>query len=170
MNNEKFDFGYGPVAAHKHPNGGGWVADSATVAETAYVGERARVYGNAQVYGNARVYNSAQVCSNALVYGNALVCDSAQVYDNAVVYGNAQVCGNALVYGLCSRTPVVVSGYEYVVTIQDEIVSVGCKTITITDLEDTSKLFPEENCPELRKAGTIISWLARLHCSKNDIK
>ena len=33
-----YDFGNGPVAAHKHPNGGGWVADSA------------KVYGNAVVY------------------------------------------------------------------------------------------------------------------------
>ena len=33
-----FDDGEGPVAAHRHPNGGGWVADSATVAESAFVG------------------------------------------------------------------------------------------------------------------------------------
>ena len=32
-----FDDGNGPVPAHKHPNGGGWVADTATVDETAYV-------------------------------------------------------------------------------------------------------------------------------------
>jgi len=25
----KFDFGAGPVPAHKHKNGGGWVADTA---------------------------------------------------------------------------------------------------------------------------------------------
>lgn len=24
-----FDFGFGPVPAHWHPNGGGWVADTA---------------------------------------------------------------------------------------------------------------------------------------------
>lgn len=35
-----FDFedGNGPVPAHQHSNGGGWVADTATVADTAYVG------------------------------------------------------------------------------------------------------------------------------------
>jgi len=28
------DFGSGPVPAHQHKNGGGWVADTAFVAET----------------------------------------------------------------------------------------------------------------------------------------
>ena len=71
-----FDFGTGPVPAHKHPNGGGWVADTATVSETAYVGPDARVYGNAVVSGNARVYSKAWVYGNARVYGDALVCDN----------------------------------------------------------------------------------------------
>ena len=46
-----FDFGdgKGPVSAHQHVNGGGWVADTAFVAETAYVGPDARVYGDAEV-------------------------------------------------------------------------------------------------------------------------
>ena len=47
-----FDFGKGPVPAHQHSNGGGWVADTATVSETAYVGPNARVSGNAKVFDN----------------------------------------------------------------------------------------------------------------------
>ena len=54
-----FDFGYGPVPAHQHPNGGGWVADSATVDNTAYVGANARVFDQAQVYGQAQVFGQA---------------------------------------------------------------------------------------------------------------
>jgi tetrahydrodipicolinate N-succinyltransferase len=70
-----FDFGdgNGPVPAHKHPNGGGWVADTATVAETAYVGPDAQVYGNAQVSENASVYGGARVFEDARVSGNARV-------------------------------------------------------------------------------------------------
>ena len=45
-----------PVPAHQHPNGGGWVADTATVEKTAYVGPGARVSGAACVFGNARVF------------------------------------------------------------------------------------------------------------------
>ena len=48
-----FDFGNGLVPAHQHPNGGGWVADTATVSKTAYVRPDARVYGDAWVYDDA---------------------------------------------------------------------------------------------------------------------
>ena len=50
-----FDFGFGPVPAHQHTNGGGWVADTARVDDSAYVGPDARVSGNAQVSGNAKI-------------------------------------------------------------------------------------------------------------------
>ena len=70
-----FDFrdGNGPVPAHQHPNGGGWVADSAHVAATAFIGKTAWVYGDAWVYGNARVHGNARVSGDAQVYGNARV-------------------------------------------------------------------------------------------------
>jgi hypothetical protein len=66
---QTFDFGdgRGPVPAHQHPNGGGWVADTATVCATTYVGPDARVYGNAHISGDAHIYG------NARIYGNALV-------------------------------------------------------------------------------------------------
>ena len=40
-----FDFGAGPVPAHQHPYGGGWVADTAFVADRVYVENDARVVG-----------------------------------------------------------------------------------------------------------------------------
>ena len=43
-----FDFRCGPVPAHRHVNGGGWVADSASVDDGAYIGPDARVSGDAQ--------------------------------------------------------------------------------------------------------------------------
>ena len=51
-----FDDGNGPVPTHKHPNGGGWVADTATVEETAYVGRDAKVFGDAEVFHDAKVF------------------------------------------------------------------------------------------------------------------
>jgi len=39
------------VPAHRHPNGGGWVADSAIVLGEAYVGPIARVFGGAVLGG-----------------------------------------------------------------------------------------------------------------------
>ena len=68
-----FDFqdGNGPVPAHQHPKGNGWVADSATVDGSAYVGPDALVSDNAKVSGNARVYGDARVYGNAQVHGDA---------------------------------------------------------------------------------------------------
>ena len=65
----KLDFqdGKGRVSAHQHPNGGGWVADTASVDETAFVGPDAEVYGHAGVYGHARVFGNASVFGDAVI-------------------------------------------------------------------------------------------------------
>ena len=49
----------------QHDNGGGWVANTASVADAAYIGPDALAYGNAQVSGNAQVFGNAQVSGNA---------------------------------------------------------------------------------------------------------
>ena len=84
---ETYDFqdGNGPVPAHKHPNGGGWVANTAQVDDTAFVGEDAKVYDDAWVSGKAKVFGNAEVYGNAMVFGNA------EVYGDAKVSGNAEV-------------------------------------------------------------------------------
>ena len=69
------------------------------------------VYDNALVYDNARVYGDARVCGSALVYGGA------RVYGNALAYGDARV----------SRTPKVLSGFPYVVTVTDNHIAAGCE-------------------------------------------
>ena len=78
-----FDFGQGPVPAHKHPNGGGWVADTAEVEDTAFVGKDAHVFGNARVLGKARV------SSGARVLGKARVSDKARVSGYAPAHARA---------------------------------------------------------------------------------
>ena len=98
INATEFDFGSGPVRAHRHAHGGGWVADSARVADSAYVGPSARVSDNAWVHGDARVSGHARVYGNARVYDKALVFDNAQVYGDARVGGNARVYADAWVY------------------------------------------------------------------------
>ena len=72
-----FDFGLGPVPAHQHVNGGGWVADSAQVADSVYVELSARVYGDARVYGNAWVSGDARVYGDAWVAGGATIFKSS---------------------------------------------------------------------------------------------
>lgn len=128
---EEHDFGNGPVPAHRHPRGGGWVANTAKVDNDCFVGPYARVFENAQVsgksvindgasvfgnatvclgsrvYGDAMVYDNASIRDNARVsgfskiYGNARVMNNAQVYESAEVYDNAIVCNNAEIYDNC---------------------------------------------------------------------
>jgi len=64
---------------------------------------------------------------NLSVYGNAWVCGDAQVY------GDAQVCGDAQVYGDASRTPLVITGGPYVVTITDSHMKIGCQFRTLAE-------------------------------------
>ena len=109
-----FHDGRGPVPAHQHLYGGGWVADSA------HVDASVRVTGDALVYGNARVTGDAQV------YGNAQVSGDAQVS------GNAQVTGNALVESQADFLIVgpVGSRGDYLMMVRDSKlgirVSTGC--------------------------------------------
>ncbi|MFC1601891.1 DUF6055 domain-containing protein, partial [Candidatus Sumerlaeota bacterium] len=63
----------------RHPNGGGWVADTATVDETAYVGP------------NAMVLDYAQVLDHAVIEDFVIVYDKAVFKDNARGYGKLAV-------------------------------------------------------------------------------
>jgi hypothetical protein len=93
-----------PVLGKPHPNGKGFVADSATVELTAYVGPDAMVLGSAKVLGSARIEDyavvagSAVVKDHALLSGHALVRDTAQVYDHGKVRDWATVQGKWQVY------------------------------------------------------------------------
>ena len=84
---------------HTHPNGKGWVQNTANVSDSAFVGPDAIVYGNAEVSGKASIFGNAVVSGNAQVYGNADVADDAQVSGKAKIFGYAQVSGNAQVSG-----------------------------------------------------------------------
>lgn len=87
MSGDTFDFGddhefvdrpnfAGPVPAHRHANGGGWVADTATVDPTAYVGPSAQVSGHAQVsigsrFGIMERHELDQIMTKCEVQGQA---------------------------------------------------------------------------------------------------
>ena len=76
-----------PSEMVRHKNGGGLVAQTATVAATAYVGP------------NAMVLGKAKVLDNASIEGFAVVRDNAVVKDNAKLYGSAVAAGNTVVGG-----------------------------------------------------------------------
>jgi len=98
---EMFDFedGNGSVPAHRHPFGGGWVANSAHVDETAWVWCDSRVYGHAQVLHETHIGGQAKVYGSARVRESALVCENAKVCGNADLRGKVEVSGTVLIEG-----------------------------------------------------------------------
>jgi hypothetical protein len=103
------------VAGARHPNGGGFVASTATVAATAYVAPGAMVLGNAKVQGQARVEGLAIVKDGEVrdkavvsgyagvwggqVYGNARIDGAAQIVNrSAKIFDNAHVGGASVIY------------------------------------------------------------------------
>jgi bifunctional N-acetylglucosamine-1-phosphate-uridyltransferase/glucosamine-1-phosphate-acetyltransferase GlmU-like protein len=104
----KHDFkdGKGRVFAHRHDNGGGWVADTAWVAPTvkvtrnAEVFDFARVHDNCEITGQSKVFNRARLfdavtlSQRAAVHGHAIVRNSVLVKDDCQIFGSAHVCGD----------------------------------------------------------------------------
>lgn len=130
-----FDFndGKGLVHAHKHSNGGGWVADSAIVADTAYVGPDARVYDTASVHCNANIFGNARVFGNAWVTNSTTVYDNAVVFGNAKLYGNVRVSGDAMISGDVQVNGLVLAGS--VICDDEKPVSTFGTKATIADLD-----------------------------------
>jgi hypothetical protein len=73
-----FKDGYACVPAHRHVNGGGWVANTAKVEDAAYIGLNASVFQSAQVLGKSYVEDYAQV------YGTNQLVISDHIYTGEI--------------------------------------------------------------------------------------
>ena len=95
--------GYSRGRGHIHPNGGGWVADSASVEASVYVGPEAMVLGGAKLTGNVRVEDRAVVANsvtakdNVVISGHAVVDGGGWVYSNGWKQGSVTLSGNAVI-------------------------------------------------------------------------
>ena len=94
-----FETDDGPVRAHRHQRGGGWVADTATVASTAFVGRDASVFDGASVLDEASIDGTSWVSGDALVTDRARIGGDAEITGNAHISGDAQVTDDASVSG-----------------------------------------------------------------------
>lgn len=86
-----FDFGQGPVPAHQHPNGGGWVAETAHVSPNVHVGPNAQVYGHAEVRDHVKILEYARVFGNAQIFNNAIIKGCAKIHNGAVISGSVTI-------------------------------------------------------------------------------
>ena len=67
---------------HEHPNGKGYVANTAKVEPSVYIGPYAVVYGQAELSERVRVEGTAQVSGHAKLSGNVLVCGNKWIDGN----------------------------------------------------------------------------------------
>jgi hypothetical protein len=109
----------GRPSGSRHPNGGGFVADSASVDRSVFVGERAAVLGSATITDDAQVRDGAVVAGNATVSGQARVIEHGRVVDNGTVRNRGVVKGTARVFGegVVEGTAVVDGDYTGTLTL-----------------------------------------------------
>ena len=100
------------------------VSDDAILCDYAQASNNARVYGNAMMFGWSRAYNYAEV------FGNSKLKDNVRALLDAWVYGDVEVSGTAYITAKCTRTPLVLMGLPYTVTIMDEELSFDCQSRT----------------------------------------
>ncbi|HAQ37164.1 MAG TPA: hypothetical protein DCX89_07125 [Saprospirales bacterium] len=85
---------------HLHPNGGGWVQNSASVSSSVYLGPHTLVLGNAHLSGDVRVENTAMV-RDAVVSGQVIIRDNAyvqggQLSDQVIIEGQSFAENNTM--------------------------------------------------------------------------
>ena len=86
---------------HRHPNGGGWVDDTASVDPAAHVAAGAVVRGDATVGPGVRIEGRAWVEPGARLTGDVVVRDVALVRGSARLSGSVLVGGDAVVGFTC---------------------------------------------------------------------
>ncbi|MBQ9695058.1 MAG: N-acetylglucosamine-1-phosphate uridyltransferase [Oscillospiraceae bacterium] len=168
--------GYTKGAGHVHPNGGGWVADSASVADSVYVGPDAMVLGNAALTGNVRVEDHAVVTGTVTVQDHAVICGHAVVdgggwvYDNGWKMGSASVSGNAVIGDSAVVTQAcTISGNAKVLqkaylaeftTLTDDAAAKGMTYAYGKSVYSGSAVLDGDYCNEqTRDAGVGFGWL-----------
>ncbi len=146
---------------HQHKNGGGWVANTATVEETAYIGPDARIYGYARISGNAWVFGNARIYGYARISGNSRIYGTTRVYGNALVSGNARVCG-----GAWKTSPLYIQGSQHAITNCDfGQLSIGCITHSFSEWKKLYKSIGKENGytpAQIKEYGQLIALATKM--------
>ena len=167
-NIELHDFGdgNGPVPAHHHPLGGGWVADSAHADDTAYIGKDACVFGNAVIKDESLITDHAQVGGFAVIKDHACIRDHAAVAGTCVVQDNSVISGNSFI-----NRHVTINGNRILERAQfwaDNTDCLGCPAL----LDENYGATQNNPClyclKKMRNSKTNLTLLFRPACSPGD--
>lgn len=107
-----------PPGYHRHPNGGGLVADTATVARSAYVDRNSRVDEFATLGPSARLFHHARVSGRARIGSMVTLRDNAHVFGQSVLDAGVIVRERGCVGGASwLRGAVIVEGHARLVDV-----------------------------------------------------
>jgi carbonic anhydrase/acetyltransferase-like protein (isoleucine patch superfamily) len=96
------------VEAHRHPNGGGWVANTAKVDPAVYVSassevfDKAEIRGHVIIKGRCRVFGHAKIDGNVTLLGDVTVGENVRIFDSATISGRIDIKNNVGIYGVSS--------------------------------------------------------------------
>lgn len=142
----------------KHPNGGGMVAETATVATSAYIGEDCEVLGNA-VIGEGCIVNEG-----AVVFGDAILENKSIVEGGAKVGGTAFLSATTI-HGenvMLTKTPITVHGFEQAIVVAHDFIIIGCQCIMIDEWKTRSLAllkmsgFPKKSAERIRDSIDVV--------------
>lgn len=73
--------------------------------------------------------NNLSQTGSAWISGDAQISGNARIYEGAQIYGDAQIYEDARIYGdaLVKKSPIIVSGLTYPVTITETHIFIGCQ-------------------------------------------
>jgi hypothetical protein len=153
--------GNGPVPARIHSNGGGIVADTATVSDDSVVGPQAVVYGN------AIVMNKCKIIDDSKVYGTAFVSNEVVLEDRVEVFGTAEVKNGLVLFGDCkvSVPPKVVLGFDHPVIVTDSHIFLGCHCFDVEQWKKAPPIIKVNGYPTktANNIHRIVTDIADLH-------
>lgn len=156
-----FRDGKGPVPSHHHKNGGGIVANTATVSDDSIVDPQAEVGGNAMVMNGSKILNRVRV------YGNAYISDGVTLEDDVEVYGKAEVRYGIVIFekAKVSVPPKVVLGFDHKVIITDEHITMGCHMFDKEQWKRAAPIIRVNGYPTktANRIHEIVSSIAEVH-------
>ncbi len=153
-----------------HENGGGQVADTATVDPNAYIGPDCKVLDSAHVAAYCRVENGATIYGTAVLSNNSTV-DGSKVGGTALL--NATNIHSNVVL---EKTPITIHGFEYDIIVADTFIIIGCKMLPIDDWQTKIVLlmrsdgWPKKSAIRVRDSIKVVLDCYRSVYHEDDLK
>jgi len=153
-----------------HPNGGGQVADTASVSDDSYIGADCKVLDSAVVENKSIITKGSIICGNAIV-------NSTEVTEGATIGGVAHV-QYTKIHGDVTllKTLIILHGFEQEIVIADDFIIIGCQAIHMDEWNTRSVAllrangYPKASAERLRDSIDVIYKCYKSLYHEDDLK